>query len=262
MRGKIAIIGFLFFSAIACGNENTSISKEKGSEESQETRQESKAEILVNELIENHGGSKYDSAHFSFVFRDIEYSFHNKSSSFEYSRRFRKDSLEILDWMDGNNFSRLQNGSEMKLSAQEIGRYRSSINSVIYFATLPHKLNDEAVFKEYLGEDTIRGIAYQLVKVTFSEKGGGEDFDDEFLYWINSKNKNLDYFAYNYKVEGGGTRFRESINRRIVDGIVFQDYINYKAPIGMELKYLSKLFEKGELKLLSRIEMENIKALP
>jgi hypothetical protein len=39
-------------------------------------------------------------------------------------------------------------------------------------------------------------------------------------------------------------RFRTAFNTRVIDGLTFQDYINYEAPIGTPLKDLPKLYEQ------------------
>lgn len=88
---------------------------------------------------------------------------------------------------------------------------------------------------------------------------GGKDFDDVFMYWIHKQNFTVDYFAYKYSVEGGGIRFREAYNARIIEGIRFVDYNNYKPESkDVSLEKLDSLFEKGALKLLSTIETEDI----
>jgi hypothetical protein len=55
-------------------------------------------------------------------------------------------------------------------------------------------------------------------------------------------------------------RFREAYNERFVNGIRFVDYNNYK-PLNTEMTIFEtdSLFESGNLKLLSKIELKNIK---
>ena len=124
--------------------------------------------------------------------------------------------------------------------------------------SLPQKLNDPAVQKQLMESTEIAGKGYDVMKVTFAEDGGGKDFQDVFYYWFNQQTHELDYLAYSYEVNGGGVRFRQAINARHVDGMLFQDYINYKAAPGTDLDYLPSLFEQGELVELSRIEVTDI----
>ncbi len=49
--------------------------------------------------------------------------------------------------------------------------------------------------------------------------------------------------------------------REVLQGIRWQDYINYEAPLGTKLSDLPAMFGKGELKELSKIELTNIESL-
>ena len=56
-----------------------------------------------------------------------------------------------------------------------------------------------------------------------------------------------------------GTRFRGAYNERIVNGLRFVDYNNYKSgDESLDPLELDKAFETGKLKLLSKIELKNI----
>ncbi len=87
--------------------------------------------------------------------------------------------------------------------------YSNSVNSVAYFALLPFRLNDAAVNKRYIGTSEIKGEPYFEIEVTFQQKGGGKDHDDVFIYWIHQQHFTMDYLAYSFIVDGGGTRFRK-----------------------------------------------------
>lgn len=234
---------------------NTSTHKEK---KVVETIQLSKADSILNKTVNAHGGNLYDTAYYSFVFRGNTYHFKNDGKNYEYLRNIKKEDVVIKDLLKNGEFSRTVNEENITLTDLEIKGGTGALNSVIYFATLPHKLQDASVNKTYVGETIIKGNPYTILGITFEEEGGGNDFDDEFHYWIHTKTNKIDYFAYNYKVNNGGVRFRASYNRRVVDGVTFQDYINYKAPVGTPLSELPKLYEMDKLKELSKIKTENI----
>jgi hypothetical protein len=221
-------------------------------------KQLSKADSIVNRAIEAHGGNLYSKADYSFVFREKKYRFKNDGNSFEYSSEAQKGDSIIKDVMINNDFKRYINTKPQTLSKEDAGKYGESLNSVIYFATLPYKLQDASVNKKFIEETTIKDKKYDVIEVTFGQDGGGKDFDDEFHYWINKQSHKIDYLAYNYRTNDGGVRFRSAFNTREIDGITFQDYINYEAPLETALKDLPKLYEQGKLKEVSQIRTENV----
>lgn len=221
----------------------------------------SKAEKIIQESIQAHGGKKYDSAHYAFTFRKNKYTFHNDGDQYEYSVTKEKDGKTTKDVMYNDGMNRHINGQSIFLTADEQYRYAQGVNSVIYFATLPHKLKDKSVNKKYIGETEIKSKNYDIIQVTFDEEGGGKDHDDQYHYWINKETHLIDYLAYNYIVNKGGVRFRSAYNTRNVEGIIFQNYINYKAPVGTPLVDLPELYEANQLTLLSLIETENIRKI-
>ncbi|MEM6719523.1 MAG: DUF6503 family protein [Bacteroidota bacterium] len=252
----------LFLGLTACDSNKKSTEKETAavSEIPQKEMPKSadKATQILQETIKAHGGELYDQAKYEFIFRDKKYTFHNNGNNFAYTVEITKDGTTTFDVLENGTFSRKVNNQTVTLSEKKENSAKNAVNSVIYFATLPHKLNDPAVNKKFLEETTIKDQKYDVLKVTFNEEGGGDDHDDEYHYWINQNTKKIDYLAYNYQVNGGGVRFRSAYNVRVVDGITFQDYINYKAEVGTPLKDLPALYEQGKLKELSRIETENV----
>lgn len=217
-----------------------------------------KAESIIGKAILAHGGHRYDNSHYSFDFRNKNYTFQNLGVRYTYTVESIKDGKVIFDRMDNHGFTRTIDGNPTRLSEKQNTSYSSSLNSVIYFATLPHKLKDQAVIKSYVGDTKIKGEKYHVIKIMFTEEGGGQDHDDIFHYWVGKEDNIIDYIAYNYRVNGGGVRFRSAYNQRTVDGVIFQDYINFKAEVGTSLFDLPKLYENNKLKKLSLIETENV----
>ena len=218
-----------------------------------------KVEEIINTVVVNSG---FDSAIFSvnFDFRDHHYSLTQKPSFYSFSRSIIQKEVEVKDIMTSNQtLKRYLDGVPIKISDSIRGVYSNSLNSVMYFFQLPKPLQDSSVIKVLMSSIEINGYSYWTIKVTFKEEGGGEDYQDEYRYWINQNNYEIDFLAYNYQSDGGGTRFRRAINKRKINGMFFQDYENYKPfQIFEQLDNLPKLFEQGNLELISLIENKNI----
>ncbi|MDT7828461.1 DUF6503 family protein [Pricia sp. S334] len=226
-----------------------------------ETAPMDKADSLVAATIAAHGGKRYDTAHYGFRFRDKKYTFHNTNSGFTYTVTGHKEGKTIKDILQNGTLTRMVDGDTVQLSPKDVAKYTEALNSVVYFATLPHKLKDPAVNASYEGLTTIKGKDYQILAISFDQKDGGVDHEDHFMYWVHPQTKIIDYMAYDYETNDGGVRFRSAYDPQTVGGIRFQDYVNYEAPVGTPLKELPALYEAGKLKELSRIETEEVTVL-
>lgn len=220
------------------------------------------AQAIVDQSIVAHGGKAFESSVISFDFRDRHYQIFKSTQAFEYIREFSDSTGQVRDVLDNSGFVRSVNGTKVELTEERIGAFSRSVNSVAYFAFLPYGLNDPAVRKTLIGESELEGKKYDLIRVTFAQEGGGEDYDDVFLYWINQETKRIDFLAYSYHTDGGGVRFRKAVKTHEVGGLVMQDYENY----GLESKEtpveeMESLYKSGKLELLSTIELENIQVV-
>lgn len=218
------------------------------------------ANVIVDKAIEVAGGDVFDNSKIAFVFRDKSYRAHRSNGKFELSRSFITEGNSFSDFISNNGFKRIVNDLPVKIPDSIAVKYTASINSVHYFSVLPYGLNDKAVNKTLLGEEQIKGKTYYKIKVTFNEEGGGEDFEDVFIYWINKESFKVDYLAYSYNEDDDvGMRFRQAYNERFINKLRFVDYNNFKTKDNsVSLLNLGKAFEKNQLKLLSKIELENI----
>lgn len=242
---------FLFFVFLVFGCKN-------------ESKVESlSADDIISKSIEVSGGDSFEKSEIDFDFRDKHY----------YAKRNHGDFLLMRVTINANNdsiYDVLTNaGYERKLNDMInvvvpdslVPKYSASVNSVHYFSVLPYGLNDKAVNKTLIGEEDIKAKNYYKIKVTFDQDGGGEDYEDVFLYWIDKESFKIDYLAYSYNEDDGrGMRFREAYNERYVNGLRFVDYNNYKPKDkSIKLLDLGKAFENNQLELLSKIELENVK---
>ena len=180
----ISLMTTLFISCTSNFAENMNLNEEDNSTEIVEV---SKSQTILNKTIHAHGGDLYNVAHYSFEFRGNTYKFRTNDHSFEYTKTETRTDTIITDVLNNNEFSQLINNSPIVLSEKEIESKTGALNSVIYFATLPYKLNDKAVNTNYIGSTLIKEQNYHTIEITFDQAGGGEDHDDEYYYWINSR---------------------------------------------------------------------------
>lgn len=217
------------------------------------------AQDIVDTTIENAGGVKFDYTHIRFTFRGKEYRSVRRNGQYQLERKILGEAGVVHDIVDNNGLSRSIESCPVKVVDSLVTKISDGVNSVHYFANLPYGLNAPAVEKELVDEATVKGESYYKIKVTFQKEGGGTDYEDEFMYWIHKKRFTVDYLAYKYAVDGGGIRFREAYNPRVIEGIRFVDYNNYKpSDLSISLSALDIMFEKGQLKLLSKIELDDI----
>nr|WKN38943.1 hypothetical protein K4G66_09535 [Tunicatimonas sp. TK19036] len=214
---------------------------------------------IVAQAIEVHGGQQYNGSHISFDFRDRHYDAYLDGGQFTYERTWQDSLGKVHDVLTKQGLMREIDGERVSLSEEDQNNYANSINSVIYFALLPYALDDPAVNTSYLGVDTIKQEPYNKIRVTFDEEGGGTDFEDVYVYWFHQRTHTMDYLAYEFHVNEGGTRFREAYNIREVNGIRFADYINYTDTLhSFALEDYDEQLKADQLQEFSRIELENI----
>ncbi len=239
---KLLILSTLFLT-VSCKNEDVHTAQE-----------------IVDQAIAVAGGNTIANSSIHFKFRDYYYRATRTKNLRTLERCTDKECQVQQDVLNENGeFIRFRESELITVPDSMKTRYGNSINSVHYFSVLPYGLNDPAVKKTFLDETTVKNQPYYRIKVTFKQEGGGDDFKDEYLYWIHKETYNVDYLAYNYQTAEGGTRFREAYNERIVNGVRIVDYKNYKPKNQYPpLDSLDILFENNELNLLSTIDLENV----
>lgn len=218
------------------------------------------AQRIVDQAITAHGMEQLDNSIVAFDFRGRHYRATRQGGRFVYERIFSDSLGTVHDSLSNEGFHRRINGELVELEDEKENAYRNSVNSVIYFALLPYFLNDPAVEKTFLGESQIKGAPYHKIKVTFQSDSGGDDYEDEYIYWFHQQEHTMDYLAYNYRTEGGGARFRVAYNPRTIAGVHFADYHNLKPAekSNLAVATFDSLYNQDALVPLSKIKSEHI----
>jgi hypothetical protein len=218
------------------------------------------ANEIINNSIEISGGEAFHVSTIAFDFRDKHYVAKRNNGLFQLERHFKDSVFNVKDVISNDGFIRKVDDELLDIPDSLAVKYAASVNSVHYFSVWPYGLNDVAVIKTLLGEETIKERNYYKIQVTFKQDGGGEDYEDIFVYWIDSETFKVNYLAYSYKENDDlGFRFREAYNERFINGIRFVDYNNYKSKTNkVSVVELGKLFDNKQLELLSKIELKNV----
>ena len=215
---------------------------------------------IVQESIEHYGGDVFDRIHISWGFREIPFEVTRDNGVFRYQRTI-EDSLgqTIVEVMENEGSWIEVNGERQDLDSRSRTQLETAVNSVVYFGFLPFRLDDSVVQLADLGTVEVDGEPYQKVEVTFPQEGGGRDWEDRFIYWFHQGDRTLDYLAYREATEVETTRFRRAVNRRMVGGLMVQDYENYTGDpdVGNVADY-DRLFEAGVLRLVSMVEFDDL----
>ncbi len=219
------------------------------------TESEFTAQQIIDKSIKASGADKVSQSKIAFTFRDKGYLATRNNGQIEFIRSF--DSIK--DVLSNTGFMRFIHGEQVVLTDSVANNYKNSVNSVHYFSVLPFGLNDAAVQKKILPSVVIKGQPYYKIEVRFSEEGGGEDFEDVFVYWVHQKSFLIHYLAYEFHTNGGGFRFREVTSEEIIAGIRFVNYANYKPNKQItDVKIIDSLFIAGNLNKVSDIILKNI----
>ena len=227
------------------------------------------AQAVVDSAIAAHGGAALDQALVTFNFRGDQYRIRQNEGRFHYRRTYT-DSLgrTVRDGLTNEGVYRVVNGDTVSLSTEEKSALTTTVNSVSYFALLPHPLQDPAVQPKYGGRDTLDGVPYHRIRVTFQQQGGGEDWQDVFMYWFRTDTYAMDYLSYAFGLAPGdtdtGTRFREAYNVRRINGVRVADYMNYTSDTlaTNRMHLYPSLWKQDALELVSRVEIDSVQVKP
>lgn len=227
------------------------------------------AQAVVDSAVAAHGGPVLNRAVVSFNFRGDQYQIRQDAGRFHYRRAYT-DSLgqTVTEGLTNDGVYRVVEGDTVSLSTEEKGAVETTVNSVTYFALLPSPLRDDAVQPHYSGRDTLDGVPYHRIRVTFRQKDGGQDWQDVFIYWFRTDTYEMDYLSYAFGLAPGdtdtGTRFREAYNVRRSNGVRVADYLNYTSDtLATDRMHLyPDLWTKDALDLVSRVEIDSVEVRP
>lgn len=218
---------------------------------------------LIRAAIEAHGADRLADRQVDFRFRGTPYRMTRDDGRFVYERWVETDGGRRHERLDNDGFAATVDGTPEPLGDAQAAARGRSVNSVVYFASLPYSLEDPAVQPLSLGAHPVGGEIYDRVEVRFAEPGGGADHDDVFVYWFDPKTNRLAFLAYAFHTGRGGVRFRVATGEVEAGGVRFVQWDNYGLDGDPEdlpkLTELPALWQTDDLPLLSSIVLEDVR---
>ena len=219
-------------------------------------------QYLVDKAIEAHGSHFLNQAVIEFDYRGKHFIASRNQGIFSYERVYTDSTGNVREVLNNDEAFQEIDGARVELTEKKRYSIQETLNSVVYFGFVPFFLNDPAVQKKYLGEGTIENEPYHKVEITFRQERGGPDYEDRFIYWFHKDRYTMDYLAYDFLINDGGTRFRKAYNIRTINGVRVSDFYNYSSDAlpqpGTPIETYDDVFEAGDIKLLSEINLENV----
>lgn len=219
---NLVLVGFVFsvFSAFTTNESET----------------DPKSKSLLKALVAVNGGwqklaSKKD-IEFTYVYHDFtkgkdvskeRYIFDGEVSWGEYEqhevnilpkskglvRQFKKDGISKVT-LEGKH-----------VTTEEAIKSADFFRSVNYFwLTMMYKLEDPGTIHKYLGQETIDGIKYDRVSLTYDSNRTGKKVNDEYILYFNPKTHLIDQFMFSL-LAWGITKpvLRMELNYELVEGV-------------------------------------------
>ncbi len=219
-------------------------------------------QYIIDRAIEAHGGAVIDHSEIAFDYRGKHFKALRDGGRFSYERIYTDSTGDVHEVLNNDEVFKMVNGERVELEEKKRYSIQETLNSVVYFGLVPYFLNDPPVIKKYLGTDSVEGAPYHMVEITFMQEGGGPDYEDRFIFWFHQDQFTMDYLAYDFHINDGGTRFRKAFNVRTINGIRFADFFNFASDAlpqpGTPIETYPRLLEADSLNLLSEIIWENV----
>ena len=223
-------------------------------------------QYIVDQAIQAHGSSVLHTAVIEFDYRGKHFIATRNNGLFSYERIYQDSTGNVREVLNNDEVFREVDGERVDLTEKKLYSIQETLNSVVYFGFVPLFLNDPAVVKKYLGETLLENEPYHQVEITFTQENGGPDYEDRFVYWFHKDTYTIDYMAYDFHINDGGTRLRKAYNVRTIEGVRVADFYNYSSEVlpqpGTPIETYGEVLEAGNAKLLSEINLENVTIRP
>lgn len=216
---------------------------------------------ILDTCIKHQGGSIFNASKITFTTKDVGYEMINYEDKVKYTMtKSFKDGLHIVTY-DRGFVQYFRNDTLREKSSYNnlVVNYR--LEKFLYTLSIPFNLTFNGTKVERLEDVKIRSTDYYSLHITFAKVEGIPE--NQFILYINKENNQMEYLTLKYDLLGVPISFRKFINPRVINGVLFQDFISFtttnEAPV---LEEIYKEYNRATLKDSKPVTFKNIEVLP
>jgi len=205
------------------------------------------AEQILDKVIEKSGRRALYNATLKFKFLDIDYTTRREGYQYEYEMSRSLDTIEYIARAYNGGFEYKENGQPKDYGFPNL-LLEKNLVGLNDFMILPANFeNDNSIIVNKKNNVVIRDNTYLALNIFLSAKLPSDPTTNYNLY-INPKNFDVAFIAYDFESTNGRLFLREAVNKRRVDDVYFCDFITYWTKGDDHiLDDLPNLYENGEM---------------
>ncbi len=214
MNKNVTIILLIAFTFISCKKDHSNLD----------------ANQILGKAIESSGKRALYNATLKFNLEDVYYASKRKGHQYEFQmKRAVDDSTEHIAKALNGGFEYKINDEVQDFGSRAI-EIEKNLTAFINFMTLPAIFeNDNSLLIQRKEDIFIRDQLYFVINILLTARLPTDPTISYNLY-VNPNNFDVEFIAYDLEPSRGVIFLKEAINKREVDGVVFNDFITYYAP--------------------------------
>lgn len=181
------------------------------------TTDDEKSKALIQALYKVNGGwaklaAKKD-VQYTYIYKKGEtmdlsterYVFDGETSWAEYTQHQinvmpDKEGMVKQCYMNGE--SKISLAGKQVTDPEAVGGTTFLRTANYFWFTMMHKLDDPGTVHKYLGKETMNGINYDKVSLSYDAKKIGKEVNDEYILYFNPETKLIDMFMFSLPAMG------------------------------------------------------------
>ncbi|MFT5751356.1 MAG: hypothetical protein ACI86L_000857 [Dokdonia sp.] len=213
----------------------------------------------LKDVAKHLGKDKMNNTTVTFDVNDMIYESKRTGNGYHFSMTRTLDTTTFQAKAYNGGFEYTENGIPKNYGFQNL-QVEKQLLAINHFMEIPMLfIDDNSAIITQKNPVIIDNKNYLLFHVKYESLMPTDLISNYYLY-IQKKEQTVDFIGYDFAPAEDRLFFRESFNRRTVEGIVFEDYRTFRTKTnGVVMDSLPILFLRNELDLTAAFKPENIK---